>query len=63
MWIIKKSASDKEHLYTSTISNINPIQNELFGNFIQRGGAKIARAFCLFISRQLLALELSFKFV
>ena len=50
MWIIKKSASDKEHLYTSTISNINPIQNELFGNFIQRGGRKLPALFaCLYL--------------
>ena len=45
------------------IYSVNPIQTGLFGNFVELGAAENARALCLLISRQLLALESSFKFV
>ena len=43
---------------------VNLIQTAFLKNFVRLGGgAETARALCLFISQQLLALELSFKFV
>ena len=48
----------------NTIAVISPIPIGFFGNFVRLGeGMERARVFCLIISRQLLALELSFKFV
>ena len=45
------------------IEIINPVSTGLFGSFERLKGAESARALCLLISRQLLVLELSFKFV
>ena len=45
------------------VSFFNRIPTRLFGNFVRLEGAENARTLCLLISQQLLALELSFKFV
>ena len=48
------------HIALKTFSSVQNM-TELFGNFVL--GGESARALCLLISQQLLALELSFKFV
>ena len=42
---------------------VNPIPTGIFVNFVRLGWVENARTLCLLISQQLLALELSFKFV
>ena len=67
--LIKNETYLKNSHFMNSLS-LNPIQTGLFGNFskwtfVRLGGgrAETSRSLCLLISQQLLALELSFKFV
>ena len=67
-WFFGGQSRGQQVFYNMIIRDLhftlfNPIQTGRFGNFVRLGGVECARAVCLFISQQFLAIELSFKFV